>query len=85
LGDTGLEPGIGPEHLSDCIDNALSRIGSDAGIGGSAESGALGADSGDSLVDSDTDLRAVVAAWATLPAAVKAGVVALIAAAGRAE
>lgn len=50
---------------------------------GGAESGALGGESATNQQPADPDLAAVVSAWANLPAAIRAGIVAMVKTAAR--
>jgi hypothetical protein len=69
MGDTGLEQGVDSPGKAAFSEN------------GGAESGALGAQSG----VTDADLARVIKAWPTLTVAIRAGIVAMVKAAARAN
>ena len=66
MGRTGLEP----DDVGDCSEEDLEP----GGERGAAESGALGPD----FRHFGPDLQAVIDAWADLPEAVKAGILAMV-------
>jgi len=70
MGDTGLEP----EIVTNCQINNLQKLENP----GAAESGAVGAQN----TEIDPELAKIVAAWPGLPDAIRAGIVAMVAAAG---
>jgi len=69
MGGTGLEP----KTVTNCKSNNLQESENP----GAAESGAVGARN----IVIDPELAKIVAAWPTLPKAVRAGIVAMVAAA----
>jgi hypothetical protein len=66
MGGTGLEPG----GVTSCNDNELRG----SAERGAAECAALPAET----ASIDADLRELIAAWAELPAVVKAGILAMV-------